>query len=230
MFYKKGVDITNPKSMFEFVSNHCKYYTMNAWNKCNSIANNVKLYNLPLKNDWSDVFTAIQHDEYFTVNQFLEDFASEHNCKIFFNGRSDGYLVIQSSILESSYCPSHYVTYDTWKEDVKSAYGSIKEYMPILVEITRLVQAFDKLCDNLVEVIDDLTNEYFEEQRRAKIFRALKVREDYEYESEEDRRLHSIYMKNSGYYMSESYEDNGRYYSTYEMNESFSDSVYDKGE
>ena len=48
MFYKKGVDISNTKSMYNFLKNHEKYDTLNSWNGLKSIANNVKVYNLKL--------------------------------------------------------------------------------------------------------------------------------------------------------------------------------------
>ena len=48
MFYQKGVDISNTKSMFNFLNNHFTYDTMNSWNGLKSIANNVKVYNLNL--------------------------------------------------------------------------------------------------------------------------------------------------------------------------------------
>ena len=43
MFYKKGIDITNAKQMFEFLKGHYMYDTMNSWNGLKSIANNVKI-------------------------------------------------------------------------------------------------------------------------------------------------------------------------------------------
>ena len=53
MFYKTGVDICNTKSMWNYLKDHFMYYTMNSWNRSESIANNVKLYNLKLEGDWT---------------------------------------------------------------------------------------------------------------------------------------------------------------------------------
>ena len=53
MFYKTGVDICNTKSMWNFLKNHYTYYTMNSWNRSQSIANNVKLHRLDLDGDWT---------------------------------------------------------------------------------------------------------------------------------------------------------------------------------
>ena len=48
MFYKKGLDISNTKEMFEFLKGHFTYDTMNTPSGLKSIANNVKIYNLNL--------------------------------------------------------------------------------------------------------------------------------------------------------------------------------------
>ena len=53
MFYRTGVDIASTKSMWNFLKEHFTYYTMNSWNGLESIAHNVKLYNLELEGDWT---------------------------------------------------------------------------------------------------------------------------------------------------------------------------------
>ena len=63
LFQKAGVDICNPKSMFEFINNHFTYYTLNSWNGLQSIANNMKLYNLGLEGDWTTVLDYLYDEE-----------------------------------------------------------------------------------------------------------------------------------------------------------------------
>ena len=47
-FYKTGIDITNAKQMWNLLKNHYTYYTMNSWNRLDSVANCVKIYKLGL--------------------------------------------------------------------------------------------------------------------------------------------------------------------------------------
>lgn len=87
------------RQKFEYIHNHFYYYTMNSWNKSKSLANNVKIYNLPLTTEQKNKFFDLYCDEslidelYFHINGILEDFASENEFEIAFNGRSGGYLV-----------------------------------------------------------------------------------------------------------------------------------------
>ena len=52
--YYKSVDLNNNKACFDFLTNHFEYDTMNSWNGCRSIANNVKVYNIPDIDDGED--------------------------------------------------------------------------------------------------------------------------------------------------------------------------------
>ena len=78
MFYKKGIDITNDKQMFNFIKNHFEYYTMNSWNRLASIANNVKLHRMHLTGDWTVAYNLLVNGEYETVNDFLYCWAEDH--------------------------------------------------------------------------------------------------------------------------------------------------------
>ena len=73
MFYKKGIDITNDKQMFNFLKDHYTYSTMNSWNGLHSIANNVKIYKLNLSGDCYNALALLQADDYFTINMMIED-------------------------------------------------------------------------------------------------------------------------------------------------------------
>ena len=96
MFYKK-VDYTSNRAMFDFLVNHFEYDTMNSWNGLRSIANNVKVYNIPeIEND-SEALKALEEDDYFSINQEIRDWEANHpGYSIGFNGRSGGYLVLYS--------------------------------------------------------------------------------------------------------------------------------------
>ena len=95
MFYRTNIDICNDKQMFNFLKGHFRYDTMNSWNRLQSIANNVKIYNLKLDGDCWVALSMLNKDNYFTVNMMIEDWEDEHpNYKVGFNGRSGGYLVL----------------------------------------------------------------------------------------------------------------------------------------
>jgi ribosomal protein S27AE len=87
------------QDMIEYLTDHFRYHTMNSWNQSTSYARNVKLRKIKFPNretenrayDLLDVESAF-HD----VNEILREFAERHDYKwqIFFNGRSNGYLVL----------------------------------------------------------------------------------------------------------------------------------------
>lgn len=165
MFYKKGIDITNDKQMFEFLKNHFTYDTLNSWNGLKSIANNVKVYNLGLDGDCWEALKYLQQDDYFDVNSMLEDWEYEHKgYRLGFNGRSGGYIVMYNddnsrSILPDSitYCDN----YDEYKTYCKDYYGSIRDARGDLKYYTKLVQSFDKLCDTIRDYVNELSKRNF---------------------------------------------------------------------
>lgn len=167
MFYTKGVDIASTKSMWEFLHNHFTYYTMNSWNRQTSIANNVKLYNLNLEGDWT-VAMRYLFDEadsgclQLSIDDMIREFEEKNSYyKVFWNGRSGGYLVLcdadnNRSVLPS--CVADYDSYEDFKEDVKSGWNGyrISDFDRELRDTVEIVREFDKLCDRL----RDLVNEY----------------------------------------------------------------------
>lgn len=165
MFYQKGIDITNAKQMFNFLKDHYQYYTMNSWNGLKSIANNVKVYNLKLSGNCYNALTFLQDDDYFTVNMMISDWEDEHRgYKVGFNGRSGGYLVLYNAndnktvlIDEVEYNDD----YEGYKEMCREYFGSVKAARYKLVEMVKLVQDFDKLCDQLRDYVNELSTQDF---------------------------------------------------------------------
>ena len=165
MFYVKGIDITNDKQMFNFLKDHYQYYTMNSWNGLKSIANNVKVYRLNLSGDCYNALTFLQDDDYFTVNTMIEDWEVEHRgYKVGFNGRSGGYLVLYNAndnknvLIDEVECNDDYEGY---KEMCREYFGSVKAARYKLVEMVKLVQDFDKLCDQLRDYVNELSTQDF---------------------------------------------------------------------
>ena len=160
MFYQK-VNKNNNKEMFEFLKNHFTYFTGNSWNLNESIANNVKVYNLGL--DY-EILNILQVDNYSTINTMIEDWELQHNgYKVGFNGRSDGYLVLYNDNNMKS-ALDYYVdsndTYEEFKEDIQNNYGGLKWYKDTLREQVELVQDFDKLCDDLLDECEYMLENY----------------------------------------------------------------------
>lgn len=163
MFYIKGIDITNDKQMFEFINNHFRYYTANSWNRGRSIAHNVKIYNLGLSGDHWTALTFLQDDDYFVVNMMIEDWETEHRgYKVGFNGRSGGYLVLYNAAGGSAIPDTlDYDNYEDYKADMRDYYGSVKANRNELRDFVKVVQDFDRLCDQIRDYVDDLSNRNF---------------------------------------------------------------------
>jgi hypothetical protein len=173
MFYKTGVDITNDKQMFNFLKEHFEYWTLNSWNRLESVANNVKLYNLDLTGDWSVALSLLEAGEYDTLSWMIHDWEGEHRgYEVTFNGRCGGYLVLTAKGSNAHVLPDSITsvnTYEEYKEYCREYYGSVKANRWELVEYTKLVQAFDRLCDQLRYYCDELSRQSFEivEMQRA---------------------------------------------------------------
>jgi hypothetical protein len=173
MFYVKGIDITNDKQMFNFLKNHYQYYTMNSWNGLKSIANNVKLYKLGLSGDWTTALNFLNSDSYDIITSMIEDWEYEHKgYKVGFNGRSGGYLVIYNDDNNRSILPDEVDNcddYEEYKRWCKDYCGSVAANRSYLRRITKLVQDFDKLCDDLRDYCDYLSKLDFatEEMKKA---------------------------------------------------------------
>ena len=181
-YYKTGVDICSAKSMFNFINNHFKYWTMNSWNRLESIANNVKLYNLGLDGDWcvaNDYLWDEQDcgDLQFEISQRIKDWEHDHpGYSLGFNGRSDGYLVMYNKESDGrvncrSILPDWlegFDTYEDWKEYVLEYYAySIKDMVPSLREYTEVIRSFDKFCDELRELVNEYSKMDYEADKKA---------------------------------------------------------------
>lgn len=166
MFYKTGVDISNPKSMWEFLHDHFTYSTCHSWNGGRSIAHNVKLYNLKLEGDWATAARFLFDEQdigdlQFLIQEKIDDFVAEHPVyRVHFNGRQGGYLVLYNRDNNDHVLPDwiwDYQTYKDFKDDTRSYYGNtVKDFIHDLRVWTQLVRDFDRLCDDL----RDLVNEY----------------------------------------------------------------------
>lgn len=98
-FYKP-INYESREEMIKFLEHHFKYWTMNSWNRNESYANNMKIYNLGLtreqENKLCDILSC--EDAYWTIESLISDFNYDNDFKYqaAFNGRSGGYLVLYS--------------------------------------------------------------------------------------------------------------------------------------
>ena len=173
MFYTTGVDICNTKSMWNFLKEHYSYYTMNSWNRQKSIANNVKLHRLNLDGDWTVVMKYLFDDaDSGLLQMYIEDEIREFEennpyYEVFFNGRSNGYLVLcekdhHKTVLPE--CVDDFDTYEEFKEEVKSGwnYWNVKDFNKELRDAVEIVREFDKLCDKLRDLVNGYSKASFD--------------------------------------------------------------------
>lgn len=171
------------ESKFEYIKDHFTYDIMNSWNNLESIANNVKIFNLKLTREQENrFFELVNIDEeyiYDTLNCDIELFKDLGDFNIFYNGRNGGYLVIvpdfklynkNMNILDLFFSDNIY-EYNTFKEYKKesldSSYGyDNTDFNDKLEECYFLLKAFDKLCDILrADLIYILNNAKIEEEK-----------------------------------------------------------------
>ena len=161
VFFRKKVNMNNDKEMFNFLKDHFTYDTMNSWNCLHSIANNVKVHRMNLTGNCWKALKALEQDEYFEVNDMLRDFAADHKgYKVYFNGRSGGYLVLYNEHNNCTILPSfiedndNYEEYKQWCKDYQSA---VKYNRSDLRYYVKLVQDFDLLCDEIRAYVNELS-------------------------------------------------------------------------
>ena len=180
MFYTTGVDISNTKSMWNFLHDHFQYYTMNSWNGSKSIANNVKLYNLGLEGDWWNVLRYLNDEAdcgflQMDIDAAIREFEAKHHYyKVGFNGRSGGYLVLYNSDNNCSVlpeCVDQYDTYEDFKEAVKGGWNNyrVSDFAKELRDAVTIVREFDKLCDALRDIVNEFSKKSYDADKLAEV-------------------------------------------------------------
>ena len=162
MFYKKNINISHPKEIYNFILNHFTYCMNNSGSGKLTIANNVKIYNLDLKCDKEKALDIAFNDiEYAdAANELIDAFIIRHNSdySIYFNGRSYGYICLVKqdsySSSDSSILPDYiYNRYDY--NTFKSKYYINREYEDVLRPLYEVIRDFDKLCDELQRILEE---------------------------------------------------------------------------
>jgi hypothetical protein len=144
----------NREEMIGYLCNHFRYSTLNSWNGLTSYANNVKVHNLDIPAELRDkAYSFVLDDvDLSELNEEYElligEFKEETGYDAEFNGKSDGYLVLLDTewyykgempvlrTLAKSIDDNEPEYFEDWEDDE-------------LRERVKLVQRFDKLCDDL---------------------------------------------------------------------------------
>lgn len=74
-----------------------RYYTMNSWNRSESLAYNLKIYNVIDQELQDNAYELLNCEDFYDeINYMIHDFDYDHNYEwqAGFNGRSGGYLVL----------------------------------------------------------------------------------------------------------------------------------------
>lgn len=146
--FESQVNTENRDAMIAFLNNHFRYYTMNSWNRSTSYANNVKLYNLNLTKEQLDKAYEIIDLDFtelnFSISDEINNFYHETGYSAGFNGRSGGYIVLYESNTDDK---NRICVYPGRSIDANEDFSEwdITE----LRERVKLVQRFDKLCDDI---------------------------------------------------------------------------------
>ena len=173
-FFNKSKKNMTLRQKFDYIKNHKTYYTMNRWSGVESLANNVKIYNLPLTREQQNKFFEIMGDEgttqafYSLINFEICEFEQQNKFfEVGFNGRSGGYLVLTpkgkySSIISEDIDENE--SYDEMIQYFKEYKGwthkdAQQEAKRIINEDFEICVLFDNFCDYLLEYLIHILDE-----------------------------------------------------------------------
>lgn len=157
--FEKTVNYEDRQEMVMFLQDHFRYWTMNSWNRSTSYANNVKIYNLDIPQDvkekaWDYVVGSLECDEIdFLIQDEFIIFKADTGYDCGFNGRSAGYIVMY----DTAWVNNKLVTYPGRGIDMDVDFEDEDEWdIASLAERVKLVQRFDRMCDNIRDGIIEI--------------------------------------------------------------------------
>lgn len=165
-FFNKTTKNMTLRQKFDYIHKHYYYYTMNSWNGTQSLANNVKIYNLPLTTEQKDKFFDLYCDEnlidelYFHINLILEDFSLENEFEIAFNGRSGGYLVAYNKNNSCNVIDEDLIDFESYDEAIRYYKENYSwSYREIQAELKSIIERNFAVCVDFDDCCDDVLNE-----------------------------------------------------------------------
>ena len=156
--FAKEVDLENDEVVFTFLKEHPLYWRMNPWNRLQTFAQNIKIYNLNVDKEVEDKLYELLDveslDIKFAYEDGVNDFEEENpGYTIYTNGRSGGYLILASSQNDRGKLSNMVDTiknYDTL-DDLKEDYD-FEEFRTL----AETVMNFDRACDNIIQAVVSL--------------------------------------------------------------------------
>lgn len=156
--FAKDIDLENEEAVFTFLKEHPLYFLMNLWNRLQTFAQNIKIYNLDVDREVSDkLFELLDVDSpdvQFIFDDNIRDFKEENpGYTIYTNGRSNGYLILapdqndQGKLSDMMGTIKNYDTLDNLKEDY-----DFEEFK----DLAKTVMNFDKTCDSIIQSVISL--------------------------------------------------------------------------
>ena len=122
-----------------------RYYTMNSWNLSESLAYNLKIYNVIDKELQNACYDLLNVDYFYEdyINPLIEEFDRKYNYEwqAGFNGRSGGYLVLYTGGIVDGriYCkPGRNIEEDEVPAEVK------KDFRKLAVDIVKTAEYMAK--------------------------------------------------------------------------------------
>lgn len=156
--FAKEIDLENEETVFKYLKKHPLYWLMNSWNRLQTFAQNIKIYNFNVDREVSDkLFDLLDVDSpdvKFIFDDSISYFEEENpGYTIYINGRSGGYLILASNQNDRRKLSNMVDTiknYDTLN-DLKEDYD-FEEFRTL----AETVMNFDRACDNIVQAVVSL--------------------------------------------------------------------------
>lgn len=172
-FFNKTHSKMSLQDKLNYINKHFYYFTMNSWNRTKTLANNVKIYNLPLTTEQKNKFYEIAEDEnlsqelYNNINYLLYDFEAQNpGLEVYFNGRSGGYIVIKNKGNNENIIDEN-ITDSANKQDLINYFKNVCgwSFKDSQAEAKRIIEEnfetcilFDNLCDEILQEFKHILN------------------------------------------------------------------------
>ncbi|MCL5056735.1 MAG: hypothetical protein M1130_01800 [Actinobacteria bacterium] len=160
------------KEMIAYITGHETYWLMNSWNGLTGYSRCIKVHRLPLTNEEMDRAFEIIGDEnlcedlWADLRLLIEDFKNETGISVYTNGRSGGYIVMESRL--NSHIRDGFPVYSEG-DFLEMSYEEVKE-------IFLTLKRFDRLFDDMVSALKyycslEIAEESYTVVKKRKVFK-----------------------------------------------------------
>ena len=141
--FTKEVDLENEEAVFKYLKEHPLYWLMNSWNRLQTFAQNIKIYNLNVDKEVEDKLYELLDVESLDIKFAYEDGVND------FEEENPGYIILAPNENRSNFCDmvdtiNNYDTLDELKEDYD--FEAFKD-------LAKTVMNFDRACDDIIQNI-----------------------------------------------------------------------------